>query len=214
LESVLSGPFCLASVKACAPSWLSCACETAPTYWVRPVEDVVVAQAARAPTMANARTPCFMVHPSGRAGSLATAGLNFRQIEGRLPRWRMPVNATRAPARPSPATARETSPCAFRSPGSPPRPRRLACRSDIEVRRLQGVVLDERPAWFDHVAHQRAENLIGGHGVLDADLQQPARLRVHGGFPQLFRIHLAQALEALDLAAFLRLVQQPGLRFG
>src|SRR5690606_23380680 len=63
--SVLSGPFCLASVKACAPSWWSCCSDTAPTYWVRPVDEVVVAQADRAPTITSAARECFMDVGSG-----------------------------------------------------------------------------------------------------------------------------------------------------
>src|SRR5690606_38378039 len=53
--------FCaLSSAKDLAPSWLSCACETAPTYWVRPVGDVVVAQPATVATMASDSSRCFI----------------------------------------------------------------------------------------------------------------------------------------------------------
>ena len=58
------------------------------------------------------------------------------------------------------------------------------------------------------------EDLVGGDRILDAHLQQAARFRIHRGVPQLFGIHFAQALEALDRAAFLGLVEQPGLRLG
>src|SRR5690606_4325559 len=113
---------------------------------------------------------------------------------------------------------------------SPSRPRRGADRgdagagavgsggagtgSDIEVGHLQRVVLDELAARFDHVAHQRAEDLGGGDGVLDPHAQQAAGIRVDRGFPQLLGGHFAQALEALDLATLLGLVHQPGLGLG
>src|SRR5687768_9640448 len=70
--------------------------------------------------------------------------------------------------------------------------------SYVEVGNLQSIGIDEFAARFHHIAHQRAEDLVGGNRVLDADLQQAARIRVHRGVPQLFRIHFAQALEALD----------------
>src|SRR5690606_29004488 len=47
-----------------------------------------------------------------------------------------------------------------------------ATGSDIEVGDLQCVVFDELAARLDHVAHQRAEDLVGGHRVLDAHAQQ------------------------------------------
>jgi hypothetical protein len=55
---------------------------------------------------------------------------------------------------------------------------------------------------------------VGGDRVFDPHLQQAAGVRVHRGFPQLFRVHFAEALEALDLAAFLGFFQQPGLGLG
>src|SRR3546814_4951108 len=48
LVSLVWGVPYVVSAKACAPSWSSCAWETAPTYWVRPVGEVVVAQPATA----------------------------------------------------------------------------------------------------------------------------------------------------------------------
>ena len=42
-------------------------------------------------------------------------------------------------------------------------------------------------------------------------MQQSTRFRIHRGFPQLFRIHFAQSLEALDGATFFRLVHEPRL---
>jgi hypothetical protein len=48
------------SANAWAPSWLSCSCDTAPTICVRPVGDVVVAQAASASGKARIRARGFM----------------------------------------------------------------------------------------------------------------------------------------------------------
>jgi hypothetical protein len=59
------------------------------------------------------------------------------------------------------------------------------------------LVLDERPARLDVVAHQRGEDFVGGDGVVDLHLEQAAHGGVHGGFPQLFGVHFAQALVAL-----------------
>src|SRR5207342_2467292 len=86
--------------------------------------------------------------------------------------------------------------------------------SDVEVGDLQRIFFDELAARFDHVPHQRGEDLIGGHGVLYAYLQQAARFRIDRGIPQLLGVHFTQALEALDLAALLGFLEQPRLRFG
>ncbi len=79
--------------------------------------------------------------------------------------------------------------------------------SNIEVGDLQRVVFDEVATRFDHIAHQGAEDLVGGHCVFDPHLQHPARVGVDGGFPQLLGVHFTQALEALDLPALLRFFQ-------
>src|SRR5688572_28954974 len=94
--------------------------------------------------------------------------------------------------------------------------RRVGRRSDIQEPDVLGVAGDEAAAGFDVLAHEDAEQLVGGRGVLDGDLQQDAGLGVHGGLPQLLGVHLAQALEPLDrvvlhLAA--RLGGEPDGRF-
>lgn len=55
--------------------------------------------------------------------------------------------------------------------------------SNVDIPRPQRIVLNERPARLDVIAHQRRENLVGGDGVGDLDFQQAAHRRVHGGFP-------------------------------
>src|SRR5690554_4643826 len=70
--------------------------------------------------------------------------------------------------------------------------------SNIEIGYCQGVLLDELAAGFHVVAHQGVEDLVGGDGVVDGDLQHAAVFRIHGGFPQLVGVHLTQPLVALD----------------
>ncbi len=55
---------------------------------------------------------------------------------------------------------------------------------------------------FDRVPHQDREDRVGLHGIVDGDFHQRAGLRVHGGFPELFGVHLAQPLVSLDRETF------------
>ena len=61
---------------------------------------------------------------------------------------------------------------------------------------------DEKPPRFDAVAHERVENLIRLDHVIQFHLQEAPRLGIHRGFPELLRIHFAQAFVALDVGAF------------
>jgi hypothetical protein len=65
------------------------------------------------------------------------------------------------------------------------------------------------PARLHFLAHEGGEDAVGGDGVLDLDSQQAAHLGVHGGFPELFRVHLAQAFVALNAQVLPDLVEQP-----
>src|SRR6188508_3696432 len=74
----------------------------------------------------------------------------------------------------------------------PPSPRirlRRSCMaplpSDIEIPHHECVVLDEVATRLDQVAHEDGEYLIRLDAVIDADLEQRAPRRVHGGLPQL-----------------------------
>src|SRR6186997_210065 len=79
-------------------------------------------------------------------------------------------------------------------------PRTLAVQAlNVEKPNILGVALDERAARLDVLPHQHAEQLVGGCGVVERDLEQRARARVHGGLPQLRVVHLTQTLEPLDL---------------
>src|SRR5579864_5524591 len=70
-------------------------------------------------------------------------------------------------------------------------------RSHIQVCDFQRVLLDELAARFHLVAHERGEHVVGAAGVVDLHFQQATGLHVHGGLPELLRIHLAKALVAL-----------------
>src|SRR6185369_8952294 len=72
---------------------------------------------------------------------------------------------------------------------------------DVQVPHFERVVLNERPPWLDFVAHQDGKDRVGFDVVLDADAEQAALGGIHGGLPELRRVHLAQALVALDREA-------------
>src|SRR5580704_10492138 len=90
--------------------------------------------------------------------------------------------------------------------GAAPRP------SDVEIRHRQRILLDELTPRLDLIAHQRGEDLIRRYRVLDAHLQQPPRLRIDRGLPELLGIHLTQSLVALYRLALAGLLEQPGHR--
>src|SRR5215210_5714280 len=88
------------------------------------------------------------------------------------------------------------------------RPRRPPCRgppracerwgargplSDVEEADVLGVAGDEAAAGLDVLTHQHAEDVVGRGGVLEGDLPEDARLRVHRGLPQ-----LAEPLDPLE----------------
>src|SRR4051794_35948185 len=61
----------------------------------------------------------------------------------------------------------------------------------------QRIILNEFPPWFNHIAHQLGEDVVGLVDFLDPDLQQRALVGVERGFPELARVHLAEAFVAL-----------------
>src|SRR6266513_731271 len=81
--------------------------------------------------------------------------------------------------------------------------------SDVEVGDRQSVLLDELAARLDLVPHEGREDIVGGHRVLDPHLHEPSCFRIDGRLPQLLRVHLAQALVALDGLTLACLVEQP-----
>ena len=84
---------------------------------------------------------------------------------------------------------------------------------DVQESNVAGVLLDELLARLDLIAHELADRALGLGGIVDAHLQKRTGSRLHGGFPQLLGIHLAQALVALHVellgtAHFLELAAQ------
>ena len=75
---------------------------------------------------------------------------------------------------------------------------------NIQIDDFEGVILDEFAARLDVFAHQGRENVFGRDGIFQFDLKQGAGIRIHRGFPQLLRVHFAQALESGDGEIFLR----------
>src|SRR5213593_530130 len=74
--------------------------------------------------------------------------------------------------------------------------------SDVEVSDIQGVVFDEAPARLDGITHENGKNLVGLYRIVDRDLQQCAGIGIHGGLPELFRVHLAETFIALHRQVF------------
>src|SRR5437762_13043743 len=66
----------------------------------------------------------------------------------------------------------------------------------IQVPHLQRVLFDEVAAGFDFVAHEDAEHVVGGAGVLHLNLDQRSVGGVERGFAKLLGVHFAQAFEA------------------
>src|SRR5256885_17088897 len=70
--------------------------------------------------------------------------------------------------------------------------------SDVEIGDRERVLLDEFAARLDLVTHERREDIVCGHRVLDLHLHEPSRFRIDGRLPQLLPVHLPQAPVALD----------------
>ena len=65
------------------------------------------------------------------------------------------------------------------------------------------MLLNKLPPRLDFVAHEDAEQVVGGGGVVHGDLQQGAVGGVEGGVAEFFGVHFAEAFEAGDLQALL-----------
>ncbi len=68
----------------------------------------------------------------------------------------------------------------------------------IQILDFEGVFFDELAAGFDLVAHEDAEELVGGGDVVHRDLAERAVVGVERGVAELFGVHLAEAFEASD----------------
>ena len=97
---------------------------------------------------------------------------------------------------------RQALPEARRAPRSaPPRTRPPAAAGRVRRQGSAPCVAsarDEVLARLDLLAHERREEMVGLAGVVEVDLQERARGRVHRRLPELVGVHLAEALEALD----------------
>src|SRR5580704_16694174 len=71
--------------------------------------------------------------------------------------------------------------------------------SDVEEPHVLGVRLDEVAAQLDVVTHQDGADLVGQRGLFHVDLQQRALRRIHRRVAQLGEVHLAQALEPVEV---------------
>src|SRR5450830_384205 len=69
---------------------------------------------------------------------------------------------------------------------------------NIQVNDVQRILLDKITARLNLIAHQNRENLVRLDDILDLDLQKDTVFRVHGGLPELFRVHLSQTFIALN----------------
>src|SRR5690606_40514240 len=81
--------------------------------------------------------------------------------------------------------------------------------SESQVGDVQGVGFNKGAARFSLITHQGGEHLIGTNDVVDGHTQHTAGRRIHGGFPQLFRVHLTQTFITLNVESFFRFTQQP-----
>ena len=61
------------------------------------------------------------------------------------------------------------------------------------------IALNEGTATLNVFTHRSREQGICSSRIINSHLQQDASLRIHGGLPQLFSIHLAKTLVALDV---------------
>ena len=80
---------------------------------------------------------------------------------------------------------------------------------NVQIPGGESVGFDEIPPGLHFVAHQRGEDFVRCDGVFYPRPHQPPHLRVHGGLPELFRVHFSQALVALDRDALAGFVKQP-----
>ena len=83
------------------------------------------------------------------------------------------------------------------------------CASNVNIACPECVGFDEVTAGFDFVAHEHGEDAVGFDGVVDLDAQEAAHCRVHGGFPELGRVHLTQAFVALTAGGAFGLGDEP-----
>ena len=74
------------------------------------------------------------------------------------------------------------------------------CMLSVDIR-VVGILLDELAPWFHVIAHEHGEYLVCLSGILYGHLLEQARFWIHGGFPELLGIHLAETFVSLCMYA-------------
>src|SRR5690606_18285251 len=208
LVSLVCGVLALVSTKACAPIWLSCAWETAPTYWVRPVGEVVVAQPATTAATARPSRSFFMArfpwnrNPGCKAGSINGPSMHAGQQQQASDQVVGRVRADRRPQRAGAAI----DPCEQRTHHRVARPQQHAGQQPVAACARQFVHAGERRA-AEHDARQRPARgpqapeqhapeqqlLVGGRQQRHEQQQQRRVPGAHGLDQRLVGRHLLDA---------------------
>ena len=71
----------------------------------------------------------------------------------------------------------------------------------IQIRTFR-VALNKAFPWGNFIAHEHVEGFVGFDGFFDGDFQDRAVSRIHGGVPEGFGVHFAEALVASDIGFF------------
>ena len=66
---------------------------------------------------------------------------------------------------------------------------------------IGGVLLYELATWLNIITHEHGEDFICLGCILNGNLFQQARFRIHGGVPKLLRIHLSKTFITLRVQA-------------
>src|SRR5512136_302249 len=74
--------------------------------------------------------------------------------------------------------------------------------SDVKFSYLPGMTDDEIFPYLNIFSHQRLEDLVGFHGILDIDLLEDPVFGVHGSIPELVCVHLPKAFVPLYRDSF------------
>src|SRR5512137_237461 len=63
------------------------------------------------------------------------------------------------------------------------------------------MCFNENFPWFYRFTHQDGEEFVCLNSVFDGDMEHHPLFGVHGGFPELLRVHLSETFVALDAKA-------------
>src|SRR5829696_6497974 len=91
---------------------------------------------------------------------------------------------------------------------------RPRARSYVQEPHVLGVGHDEVLPQLDVVTHEDADGAVGQRRLLHRHLEQRAPGRVHGRLPELLPVHLAEALQAVELVLLARVLGQEPLAGG